>query len=279
MNAPDAIIRAVDIDGITVLTLADNADAAWYQQRKVYEEKISPLYDFVREEGFTRFVDIGANSGYISMLVRRAAPHIDLVSLEADPRLVAMLREGFERNALDAPAVINAIVGECDLPCATFSLNPGGTLDNRVNMPQWPQIQVPVRSVDSVLASRPPASHTFFKIDTQGYEQHVLRGMRESLAGTGWMLKMEFAPAWLRSQGTDPLALLDQLQAYGEFAEFPERIPFGTRNLDDLFAYPIRSQDHDRFLEYVMALNRAGRGWVDLIARPRSTTSPQQAHR
>src|SRR3546814_2892216 len=79
-----------------------------------------------------------------------------------------------------------------------------------------------------------------------------------------WVLKMEFAPDWLSSQGTEPLDVLDYLQHRYQFAEFQERIPFGTPNLDALFANPVQAERHREFLGYVKSLNKNDLGWVDL---------------
>jgi FkbM family methyltransferase len=267
---PPLKTQQVDIEGLRVEVLADNRDGAWYQQRGTFEEKASLLYRFIREEGFSTFVDVGANYGFVSMLARRAAPDLDIIAIEADPRLARLVRENFLANGLEAPTTINAIAGDSLVPNAQFSLNPSSTLDNRVNVAKWQQIRVPMITVDSVLEGLAAGSRTFFKIDTQGFELQVLRGMETCLSSrAGWIVKMEFAPDWMVSQGTDPLTVLEYLQQRYEFAEFPARIPYGTPDLDALFAAPLQARQHEAFLEYVISLNKRGLGWVDLIVRPR----------
>ncbi len=97
----------------------------------------------------------------------------------------------------------------------------------------------------------------------------MLRGLEATLNCThDGMLKMEFAPDWLRSQGIEPESVLDHLQLRYEFVELPERISFGTPNLDALFRAPIRFQDHRVFIDHVTSLNKQGLGWVDLLVRP-----------
>ncbi len=85
-----------------------------------------------------------------------------------------------------------------------------------------------------------------------------------------WLIKMEFAPDWLRSQGTDPLELLRYLAGRYQIAEYPERIPYNTPDLASLFDQPVREAELEPFLEYVISLDRDGLGWVDLIVRPRA---------
>jgi FkbM family methyltransferase len=271
--APATPDRELDVAGLKIRVLADKHDVQWYQQRKTHEERHSLLYGFLRDEAFERFVDVGANVGYVSLIGARAVPGLRGVAVEADPRLARLLRANLSRNLGPDAArvqVVNAVVGDRDLAATPFSLNPGSTLDNRVSMPAWEQMRVPMWRLDSLLPRLGPPGKTFFKIDTQGYELHVLRGLEATLSERNdWLLKMEFAPDWLRSQGTDPLDVLDHLQSRFEFAEFPERIPFGTPGTPALFAAPVRKVDHPAFIEHVCSLSARGLGWVDLIVRPR----------
>lgn len=268
--APPAETRSVDLEGLAIEVLADMHDASWYQQRGVFEEKASRLYPLLCEEGFSTFVDIGASVGLVSILARRACPEIYVVAIEPDPRLARLIRRNFQRHGLDDAHVVNAIAGQDNLPSAGFSLNPHSTLDNRVEMADWEQVHVPMVRVDSLLATAGASGRTFIKIDTQGYELQVLRGLEPVLMGSdGWLLKMEFAPDWLRSQGTDPVALLAYLQERYELAELPGRVPFKTHGLASLFATPLTAADHTRFVEHATSLNRDRLGWVDLLVRPR----------
>src|SRR3546814_5955648 len=96
---------------------------------------------------------------------------------------------------------LNAIAGDHSQADARFSLNPASTLDNRVNIAHWEQINVPMLTIDEVMSHRQATGKTFFKIDTQGFELQVLRGMEACLSSNvDWVLKMEFAPDWLSSQ-------------------------------------------------------------------------------
>ena len=269
--APAAKTRRVHVNELCIEVLADMQDGNWYQQRKTFEEQASLLYRFIRDEGFRTFVDVGANYGFISILARKASPEMKLVAIEADPRLARMIKSNFALNGLEPPEVVNAIVGDRASPSSPFSLNPTSTLDNRVRVEQWSQIRVPMHTLGEIISGPALIGKTFFKIDTQGFELQILRGMESYLSRTkDWVIKMEFAPDWLRSQGTDPHALMDHLQLRYEFAEFPERIPYGTPGIDALFTAPIRLDQHQAFLDYVVSLNKAGLGWVDLIVRPRA---------
>ncbi len=269
---PDEAPRQrVQLYDLAFEVLGNAHDPGWYQQRKTFEEKASLLYPLLAAEGFEQFVDVGANVGMVSLLARRANPALRVLAIEADPRLAALARRNFRAHGLDDAVLVNATAGDRDADAVPFSLNPNSSLDNRVVYGQWPNVHVPMRRLDGLLR-RLGLDHgrTFFKIDTQGFELNVLRGLESVLTSRrDWLLKMEFAPDWLRSQGTDPLLLLDHLMLRYEVAEFPERIAFGTPSTAALFAHRLGVADQHRFLAHVQSLNKGGLGWVDLVLRPR----------
>src|SRR3546814_2302151 len=114
------------------------------------------------------------------MLGRRNAPGLDIIFRSADPILAKLIEANFLNNKLLTPVVINAIAGDHSQADARFSLNPASTLDNRVNIAHWEQINVPMLTIDEVMSHRQATGKTFFKIDTQGFELQVLRGMERS---------------------------------------------------------------------------------------------------
>ena len=266
---PDDESTEVNIDGLSLEVIAGLHDAKWYTQRKTFEEKRSLLYPLIGAAGFANFVDIGANVGLISILAKRSCPSIRNVAVEADPRLVRLLRRNFRRHELALADVITAVAGDEELPATDFALNPTSSLDNRVRSADWPAIQVPMVRMDRVLDAAGVQGPTFFKVDTQGFERQVLEGLEPWLRDSPeWMLKMEFAPDWLRSQGTDPGELLAYIVQRYEIAEFPARVRFGTSSLESLFSIAIGAEEIDEFLAHVVAQDKRGRGWVDLILRP-----------
>src|SRR3546814_18535364 len=97
---------------------------------------------------------------------------------------------------------LNAIAGDHSQADARFSLNPASTLDNRVNIAHWKQTNVPMLTIDEVMSHRQATGKTFLKIENQGFELKVLRGMEACLSSNvDWVLKREFAHDWKSSQG------------------------------------------------------------------------------
>ena len=251
------------------LSALDPRDLPWYRQRPAYEETSSLLYPLIRQAGFERMLDIGANYGLVGMLAARQG--LQVLCVEADPRLIPAIERHFADNGLSCVALVNAIAGAAADAGTTFSLNPTSTLDNRVDMPQWEKLPVPTMAMATLIAQHGfDRGPLFIKIDTQGFEERVIAGLMPYLERRGdWAIKMEFAPAWLVSQRTDPLALLHALIERFEVVEFPERITWGTPSFDALFSRSIPAAEAEAFVAYVRNLNSADRGWVDLLVRPR----------
>jgi len=266
------VSQLLDLEGLPLEVLGEQFDATWYQQRKIFEEKSSLLYRFIADDGFVHFVDVGANVGFVSILAKLASPAIQTISFEADPRLVELMHRNFERLGLQDMQIVNAIVGENVCDDASFSLNPRSSLDNRVNVSGWQKTTVSMIRLDQVLRDQSIHAKTFFKIDVQGFEHSVLRGCEPWLrTHRDWLMKVEFAPGLLRSQGADPLALLAWLQddCGFEITELAERIPYGTSGLDALFAFPLMKNQREKFVAYVTSLNKGELGGqVDLLIRP-----------
>ena len=227
-------------------------DASWYRQRRQFEEQASALYRFIAREGFRNFIDVGANTGLISILARRAFPEMRIISIEADSRLVGIIPGNFDLNSLRHPELLHAIVSDRSSDKATFSLNPISTLDNRVTMAEWTKVPVQAVSLDDLFRDREISGKTFLKIDTQGHEKHVLAGFESTMRNRrDWLIKMEFAPKWLRSQGTDPVELARTLAASYDVSEYHERIPYNAPNLASLRKYRIDPGQSQHFVAYV----------------------------
>jgi FkbM family methyltransferase len=260
----------VQIGDIKLSVLNNPNDIGWYSQRQAYEERGSRLYPLIAQYGFENFVDIGSNVGYVSVLAGKADPALALVSIEADPRLVPLITENLSNNTSNDFRVIHALLGLTNDSTSSFSLNPSSTLDNRVSIKEWDQVEVPTRSMQSIAGELNLSEKTFFKVDTQGYELQVIKGMHDFLVeNSGWRMKAEFAPYWLLSQGTDPIELLAYLLDNFQVAEAPERIDFNTLVLDDLWSRALTQDQAKDFIQWVTNLNRDNRGWVDLLIRPK----------
>lgn len=138
----------------------------------------------------TIVLDIGLNYGEI-VFAEKYLPSAHIVGIEANSKLLKWLERSRQIHPnRDQIHIVNALAGEKSSGEQSFFVNEkwsgssSATLDP--NMPGVKEERVPCVSIDSLLEPR-FASSTIeeclvFKIDVEGYEPHVLRGMHKSLA-------------------------------------------------------------------------------------------------
>jgi len=167
------------------------------------------------------FIDVGANYGFYTMLAASEHPELEVMAFEPVEENFEVLRRNVE---LLGPARVNLhrlAVADTD---GTASFHISAAADNcgfspHPASPNLRQVQVKTNQLDTVLASREPCP-TLVKIDVEGHELSVLRGMQETLARFADLsLVLEFNPKMLLAAGTPPEALLAELDRLG-FAVF-----------------------------------------------------------
>src|SRR5262245_9177564 len=161
--------------------------------------------------------DIGANVGLYTYLLARCAGESGLVyAFEPEPALFASLEENCRTNGLANVRLHNVALGARDdqLTLTRSRFNSG---DNRLSprdaSPATSRLSVTVRPLDELLGGRPL---DFAKIDVQGWEMEVFKGMRGQLVGSRPLrIYFEFWPTGTRRAGCDPRELLAFLRQYG----------------------------------------------------------------
>lgn len=165
-------------------------------------------------------LDVGANIGYTAALFARAvAPPYRVHAFEPEQRNFRWLEHTIERGKLGDHVVAHrAAVGARE---GTIDLwyNAAHHADHRIatsaQQSGGEQLQqVPMTTIDHWVAGAGGAPVAFVKIDVQGFEHEVLRGMRATLANNrACHVAVEFAPAALTDLGFDPEAFLADLAA------------------------------------------------------------------
>jgi FkbM family methyltransferase len=161
--------------------------------------------------------DIGANVGVYTYLLSRCVGDTGTVySFEPDPELFTSLESNCRRNNIKNTKLYNVALGSRDdtMRLERSWFNSG---DNRVaagpSRRAMTQAFVPVRPLDDVLEGR---RLDFIKIDVQGSEYEVFKGMRRTLAHSSSVrIYFEFWPAGLRRAGCEPVELLAFLEQLG----------------------------------------------------------------
>ena len=159
-------------------------------------------------------VDVGANLGVHTLALARAVgPAGRVHALEPDPANFRLLaRAVAEAGAAQVTlhrAAAAAQAGEMDLHLS--AVNRG---DHRLHPDAAPRarVRVPVVVLDELLAGEPHVD--FVKIDVQGAEVAVLRGLERTLARSPALgVLCELSPGLLRQAGTDAEVLFAVFRA------------------------------------------------------------------
>ena len=162
-------------------------------------------------------IDVGANVGlYAALFSRLVGESGRVTAIEPDPLLFKALKTNCSLNGLTNVKLYNVAAGASS-GVGTFSQSLVNSGDGR--MGQVPagdlrrSMEVRVAPIDEIAAGEPV---DFIKIDVQGWEGEVLKGMHQVLTSNpAVQVCFEYWPSGLRAAGFDPKALLAVVEKYG----------------------------------------------------------------
>jgi FkbM family methyltransferase len=161
-------------------------------------------------------VDVGANVGVHTLgLARAVGPAGRVHAVEPDPDNFRLLARAVREAGLAHVTLHRAAAAE-RAGTLDLHLSPVNRGDHRTQPDTTPRaaVRVPAVALDDVLAAEPRVD--FVKIDVQGDEAAVLRGLGRTLARSpGVGVLCELAPALLRRAGAEPADCLALLRAAG----------------------------------------------------------------
>ena len=157
-------------------------------------------------------IDAGANLGYFTLLMADlCGPSGRVLAFEPNPAIAARLRRtlavnGYDRNTTLHEFALGAAEGEASL------VIPANEPKNSYTMPPYPGMDapvVPVRRLDGIPGA---LDADLIKIDVEGAEESLLRGMTGILERSRPLtIFLEFTPG----RYVDPAAFLDSILHYG----------------------------------------------------------------
>ncbi len=159
------------------------------------------------------FIDIGSNIGYFATLGSRlVGTDGEVIAFEPDPHNFGLLRENVEANRIYNVEPLNLALGaaESEMLLYRSRFNFG---DHRLYGGGGEQareaVKIKVKALDSVLESRGTGRVDVIKMDVQGFEYHVLEGMRGLFGGSHKpTLLTEFWPHGIEMAGGSPARFL-----------------------------------------------------------------------
>jgi FkbM family methyltransferase len=204
-------------DGATVILNPNDPVVSGALALRVYEQTETRFFKSVCKPGMT-FIDVGANIGlYTALALPRIGSTGRVVALEPDRESFEYLRKTVIANHADNVSCIRKAAADHSGVMKLFvSENNRG--DNRLydNELATGSYEVEVASLDLLLKDEGITAADLVKIDVQGFEGRVLRGMRETIARSpNLTILMEFWPHGLQCAQTDPAELLADLEEMG----------------------------------------------------------------
>ena len=185
------------------------------------------------EPGMT-FVDVGAHVGYFTCLAARAVgPRGLVLAFEPHPRNYELLLANVWANGLLNVACFPWAVADGN-GFEQLYVSAANTGDHRLFGGEGRQESITVRTValDNVNAIRPPVD--FVKVDVQGGEDRVVRGMRTLLeASPGATLLVEYWPHGIRLRGEDERTILGFYRELGYRRQVQNPYELGLSELND----------------------------------------------
>jgi FkbM family methyltransferase len=166
-----------------------------------------------------RFVDIGANFGwYTSLASTRVGPTGEVFAFEPSPLAAGVIATTIQENGLKNITLLNVAVGEADgetqiyLPIDDAVHSPSAFVSDESFVP----LEVKVIALDQFAPISNGREIRLVKIDVEGYEPNVLRGMQQ-IARRGLIKNLicEFNSGWLRRADVTTDELLEQIKSYG----------------------------------------------------------------
>ena len=136
-----------------------------------------------REQGFVNFFDVGANKGNHTLFMAGIADQV--IAFEPFPELIASLNEKLSLNDLTNVQIVPVGLGEVDSELSYFpgaGGNPGrGTFIPDLGDGFYDPVTLPIRNGDRLCVDLKLPRLDILKIDVEGYEPFVLRGLSSRL--------------------------------------------------------------------------------------------------
>jgi FkbM family methyltransferase len=188
-----------------------------YRQGQMHERPVS-LAMLARVRTDSVCVDVGAFLGYYSALLASRAPRGTVVAVEMDETNREMLAANLARNGLGNVRTLAAAafdsVTEVSYTRETFAASPGHRIGSALAAPRSEEIRVPTVVLDDWLEQQGLAPD-LIKIDVEGAELGVLRGLRRTLARDGVRLFVEIHPPQLAQIGASTEEVCSLLEDLG----------------------------------------------------------------
>jgi FkbM family methyltransferase len=194
------------------------------------------------------FFDIGANAGMVTLETRAlVADSVRIFSFEPQPTLAESLRRSIAINGYRNIDVFECLLGDEDGRTELFLTSHAIHASMIPREKSFQKISLPLHRIDALVKSGECALPDIVKIDTEGAEQKILRGMAETIRSAAPSLVFEADENMARFgySGEDLVEFLRSLHDYRIFSILPngQLKPWAPRVASDTLAVAPRHLD------------------------------------
>lgn len=178
-------------------------------------ESTTALRDFVKL-GST-VLDVGAHVGYYTLLLSRlVGPQGRVVAFEPDPLNLDLLRKNLSARKAWNVAALQTAVSDRTGAATLYRAAGSGNHSLLPYTKAIEEISVGCTTIDDYAEENRIGPVAFVKVDVEGAEPLVLRGMRRTLERSPSLaMLIEYNPRALRSGGTEPHDYLREIERLG----------------------------------------------------------------
>ena len=128
-------------------------------------------------------IDIGANSGYYALLESRLAHKGKVYAIEPVPKNVWLLNQNIELNGCRNISVHRFAIGDRNGRGEMYLYDKGNLCSFKKNIQNKPtgKIAVPIMTLDSFVEKYVSGYPTLIRMDVEGYEYQIIKGMSNIL--------------------------------------------------------------------------------------------------
>jgi FkbM family methyltransferase len=223
-SVPKGLLRRMALRGVNALLRLQGVKLPSYfclRHRLTYlvkgiegiEPDIQQLCAYLLRPGMTT-IDVGANIGSLTrQFCRQVGNNGRVYAFEPDPLTFRFLE--FNTRSFKSKELIQSAVSDNHEPTLlhlNFTSGTGNSLLNKNHSTE--SVPVACISLDEFLKQRGNPVVDVIKIDVEGAELSVLRGMRQTAARLpGLKIIIEYCPANLNGAGVAPHAVFDELRS------------------------------------------------------------------
>jgi FkbM family methyltransferase len=194
------------------------------------------------------FFDIGANAGMVTLETRAmAGESLRIFSFEPQPTLAESLRRSIAINGYGNIQVIECLLGDEEGTGELFLTSHAIHASMIPREKHFQRISLPLHTIDTLVRSGQCAPPDIVKIDTEGAEQKILRGMAETIRGASPSLVFEADENMARFgySGADLVEYLCSMHDYSIYSIIPDGrlAPWAPKVASDVLAVAPRHAD------------------------------------